>query len=321
MRTATAMALAILAAIVAVGCSGASEADKYPTRQMSYLIPFDPGGQSDVEARLQQPLLERALGQKVNIEYKPGGGGAVGWAEMVRGKPDGYQITNVILPAIVQLPMTQDSGFKTDQILSVAMYHRAPTLMLVREDNPFKDVKDLIAAAKKDPGKLKFGTTGRTAFSNLQAMRLAQMTGITYEMVPFTGTAPMMTALLGGHIDVAVSMLNDGVAFKGQARGVAVASEKRSESAPEIPTFKEQGIDLVAATIRGIGVPAGTPDSISRKLEKVMLEVLKNPEYIKAQIKTGFEPAAMGIEDAKAETKKQADEAIPLLKELGVYKQ
>lgn len=273
----------------------------YPTRQITYMVTFDPGGQSDVEARRQQPLLERSLGQRVVITYKPGGGGALGWAEMVRGRPDGYVITGINLPQISILPLLQDVGFQTDQILPVALFHRTPMLVVVRKDSPFKTVKEFIEAAKKNPGKIKMAATGTNGLGHVAAMRIGKLAGITTEYVPFTGNAPLMTALIGGHVDVAITVSSDAVAYQDQAIPLGIASEKRIDILPAVPTLKEQGVDFSEASYRGVAVPVGTPDPIVRKLEKVFLEtVCNNAEYVAMQKKGGYEPIAMGVEEAKA---------------------
>ncbi|MHB0869920.1 MAG: tripartite tricarboxylate transporter substrate binding protein, partial [Chloroflexota bacterium] len=116
---ATLVSLAVVVTAVA-GCGSLGGGEKFPTKQITYMVTFDPGGQSDREARRQQPLLEKALGQKVVIDYKVGGGGAMGWAEAARGKADGYQITGINIPHIILQPMQQDVGYKTEQLLPIS---------------------------------------------------------------------------------------------------------------------------------------------------------------------------------------------------------
>src|SRR5512139_2789478 len=121
-----------------------SQAQAYPTRQLTYLITFDPGGQSDVEARRQQPDLSRILGQQVIIDYKVGGGGALGWRELVKSKPDGYVFAGFNIPHVILQPLQQQVGYKTEQLVPVALFQRTPIGLAVPENSPYKTLKDFI---------------------------------------------------------------------------------------------------------------------------------------------------------------------------------
>jgi tripartite-type tricarboxylate transporter receptor subunit TctC len=292
----------------------------YPTRQLTYLVTWDPGGQSDVEARRQQPLLEKILGQKVNVTYRPGGAGAIGWAEMVRARPDGYQITGINVPQISILPMLQDVGFKTEQVLPVNLFHWTPNLLAGRKDAPYKTMKELVEYAKANPGKVRIASTGTNSLGHTAALLVSKASGAKFEYVPFTGTAPLMTALLGGHIDVAITVSSDAVSFGDRVNVLGMASQKRSEFLPNVPTLKEQGVDVTTGSYRGVAVPVGTPDPIVRKLEKAFLEICKNAEYVETQKKGGYEPIAMGVEESKAEIARMAGLFRGTFQEMGLLK-
>ena len=292
----------------------------YPTRQITYMVTWDPGGQSDIEARRQQPLLEKLLGQKVNINYRPGGAGAIGWAEMVRSRPDGYLIAGINVPQISILPMLQDVGFKTEQILPVNLFHWTPNLWAGRKDAPYTTMKELVTYAKANPGKVKMASTGTNSLGHTAALLVGKAAGITFEYVPFTGTAPMMTALLGGHIDVAITVSSDAVSFGDRVHALGMGSQKRSEFLPNVPTLREQGVDVTTGSYRGVGVPVGTPDPIVRKLEKAFLEICKNAEYVETQKKGGYEPIAMGVEESKAEIARMAGLFRTTFTEMGILK-
>jgi tripartite-type tricarboxylate transporter receptor subunit TctC len=293
------MVLAIFASLWTSLAAAAGE-ENYPTRKITYLLVFDPGGQSDIEARRQQPHLEKLLGQKIVIDYKVGGGGTVGWAEMVRGKPDGYQITGINTPPIISQPLAQNVGYKTEQILPIVLFHRTPLTFAVSKKSPYNSIKDYIEAARKNPGKVTIGGTGTNSGSHLTAVRFRKLAGVEIEYVPFTGNAPLMTALMGGHVDAVVGVSNDMVRFANEVRTLAIATENRFFALPEVPTLKEQGIDLEEATYRGVAVPTGTPEPIVRKLEKVFLEICKMSEVSEGQKKEGFEPTAIGVDESKA---------------------
>jgi tripartite-type tricarboxylate transporter receptor subunit TctC len=312
--------MAGLTLVALLGVAVPALAGEYPTRQITYLVTWDPGGQSDVEARRQQPLLEKALGQKVNITYRPGGAGAVGWSEMVRGRPDGYQITGINVPQISILPMLQDVGFKTEQILTINMFHWTPHLLAGRKDAPYKNMKELVEYAKGNPGKVKFASTGTNSLGHVAAMLIRKAAGISFEYVPFTGTAPMMTALLGGHIDVAITVSSDAVTFQDRINALGIASEKRSELLPNLPTMREQGVELTTGSYRGVAVPVGTPDPVVRKLEQAFLDICRNVEYVDTQKKGGYEPIAMGVEESKVVIARNAALFRGVFEEMGILK-
>lgn len=288
---------------MATGC-GKSQSqkaeDKYPEKQITYLITFDPGGQSDREARRQQPLLEKILGQKIVIDYKVGGGGAVGWSELVRSKPDGYTIAGFNLPHIILQPMQQETGYKTEQIVPVALFQSTPLGLAVLKDSPYKTLEDFLNAAKQKPGEISIGGSGTFSGHQMATLRLEKLAGTKFKYVPFTGSAPQMTAFLGGHVNAVFANSDDLVKQKDKIRVLAFASNERFEAFSEVPTFKEKGFDLVEAIDRGVAVPPGTPDSIIKKLEAAFLEIAKNPDIQAQMKKEGFVPIAMGHEECKA---------------------
>ncbi|QGP92909.1 Tripartite tricarboxylate transporter family receptor [Neomoorella glycerini] len=285
--------------------------DKYPEKQITYLITFDPGGQSDREARRQQPLLEKILGQKVIIDYKVGGGGAVGWSELARSKPDGYTIAGFNLPHIILQPMQQATGYKTEQIVPVALFQSTPLGLAVLKDSPYKTLEDFLNAAKQKPGEISIGGSGTFSGHQMGTLRLEKLTGTKFKYVPFTGSAPQMTAFLGGHVDAVFANSDDLVKQKDKIRILAFAGKERFEAFPDAPTFKEKGIDLVEAIDRGVAVPPGTPDNIIKKLEAAFLEIAKNPDIQAQMKKEGFVPIAMGHDECKAYIEKMT----------GIYKE
>ncbi len=297
--------VATLLVLVALALSlfaqtGWCQSTSYPTRQLTYLIPFDPGGQSDVEARRQQPHLSRILGQQVLVDYKVGGGGALGWRELARSKPDGYLFCGFNIPHTILHPLQQEVGYKTDQLVPVALFQRTPLGLAVPANSPYKTLKEFIDAAKKDPGKLSVGGSSFFSGPHFSALLFEKLAGIKLSYVPFTGAAPQVTALLGGHTDAGMTFSNDLVRFKDKLRVLAMATDERFQDFPDVPTFKELGFDVVEAVDRGVVVPLKTPPEIIAKLEAAFLEIARNPE-IQAQMKEqGFVPLAMGAAETKA---------------------
>src|SRR5512138_1080228 len=226
-----------LVAMVAAAATSAFAAADYPTKQITYQITFDPGGQSDREARRQQPHLERLLNQKVLIDYKVGGGGALGWRELTRASPDGYFISGFNIPHIILQPMQQEVGYKTELIVPVAIFQRTPLALIVGANSPFKTVQEFVEFAKKNPGAVTLGGTGPFSNHHMATLRLQKVSGTKLTYVPFTGSAPMMTAVLGGHVSGTFANSDDIVRFKGQVRVLGFATEQRFPDFPDVPTF------------------------------------------------------------------------------------
>jgi len=279
---------------------GAQQEKPFPTRQVNYMICFDPGGQSDRVARLQQPLLEKALKQKVIIDYKVGGGGALGWRELTRAKPDGYTVAGFNIPHIILQPLQQEVGYKTEQIVPVVIFQKTPLSLAVLKTSPHKTYKEFIDHAKNNPGKVTVGGSGTFSGYHMAALRLEKLAGVKLTYVPFTGTAPQITAFLGGHIDAIIGTSDDLTIHRDKVRVFAFATDKRFSGFPDVPTFKELKIDLVEAVDRGVAVPPKTPDYIIKKLEAAYLDVAKSPEIQAEMKRQGFIPVAIGHEESKA---------------------
>ncbi|MBI5905685.1 MAG: tripartite tricarboxylate transporter substrate binding protein [Deltaproteobacteria bacterium] len=281
-----------------------SEEKAYPARQINYLVCFDPGGQSDREARRQQPLLEKYLGQKVIIDYKIGGGGALGWRELTRAKPDGYTIAGFNIPHVILQPLQQDVGYKTEQIVPVFIFHKTPLALAVLATSPYKTIQELIDHAKKNPGAVTVGGSGSFSGYHMATLRFEKLIGAKLTYVPFTGAAPQMTNFLGGHVVAVFGASDDLTRYKDKVRVLGFATEKRFPGFPDSPTLKEQGFDMVEGVDRGIAVPPNTPPAVIKKLESAFLDIAKRPEFQEEQRKGGFVPLAMGHEEVKAYMKK-----------------
>jgi len=277
---------------------------EYPTKSITYLVTFDPGGQSDREARRQQPLLEKILGVKIVIDYKVGGGGALGWSELVRSKPDGYLLAGINIPHIILQPLQQKTGYTTEQIVPVSLFQRTPLGLAVLKKSPYKTLKEFLEAAKNKPGDITIGGSGTFSGHHIATLRLQKLTGAKFNYVPFTGAAPQITAFLGGHVMAIFGNSDDLVKHSDNIRVLAIADEKRFPAFPDTITFKEAGIDLIESIDRGVGLPPGTPDFVINKLEAAFLEISKNPDIQQQMKKEGFVPLTMGHKESKAHIEK-----------------
>lgn len=281
-----------------------SEVKPYPSHPITYMVCFDPGGQSDREARRQAPLLEKILGQKVIIDYKIGGGGALGWRELTRAKPDGYTMAGFNIPHVILQPLQQDVGYKTEQIVPVFIFHKTPLALAVLSTSPYKTVNDLISYAKKNPGAVTVGGSGSFSGYHMATLRFEKLIGAKLTYVPFTGAAPQMTSFLGGHVVAVFGASDDLTRYKDKVRVLGFATEKRFPGFPDAPTLKEQGFDMVEGVDRGIAVPPNTPANVIKTLEAAFMDIARRPEFQEEQRKGGFIPLAMGHEEVKAYMKK-----------------
>ena len=275
----------------------AQAADDFPTRPMTYMITFNPGGQSDREARRQEPLLKELLGQNVIIDYKVGGGGALGWKELVTSEPDGYTFAGFNIPHTILQPMLQDVGYKTDQLIPVCIFQRTYLGLAVPLDSPYKTYEEFIAAAKKAPGKMKLCGSGSLSGHHIALLSLQKQAGVRITYIPETGSATQMTGFLGGHYDAIIANSDDLVRFRDKARILAVTSAERLKLFPDVPTFKAKNLDIVLSIDRGVALPPGTPDNVVRTLEKAFIDIANRPEVIEAQTREGFTPVAMGHDE------------------------
>ncbi|MGI9417315.1 MAG: tripartite tricarboxylate transporter substrate binding protein [Geminicoccaceae bacterium] len=274
-----------LAAGLLAAPAGAAD---YPAKSVSYIIPFGPGGESDITARHQQPFFKKIFGQDLVISYKPGGGGAVGWAQLNSMKADGYTIMGINLPHIIIKPRQKKVGFTTQDIAGVYMFHYTPDAIVVPQDSPFKTVQDLIDFAKKNPGKVTFSGSGKGTANHLAQVNFDRLAGVKTTYVAFKGTGASVQALLGKQVRGQWGYTSVGAKHAGKVRLLAVAMEKRHPRFPDVPTFKELGFDMVSGAYRGIAVPKSTPEPVRKKLSEMIGKINADPEFQKRMLNDGF---------------------------------
>ena len=261
---------------------------EYPDRPITYIIPFNPGGESDITARLQEPVLEKILGVDINVTHKPGGGGAVAWSEFQRtAKPDGYTLIGVNIPHIIGQPLLRkDTGYETNGFDLIMWFHFTPNALIVRADSPFKTLKDFIDYAKAHPKVVTVGGSGSYSANHLETLRLEREAGIKLTYIPHTGTGPLAPAILGGHLTALMNYSMLPVQLGDKVRVLAVASDERVETLPNAPTFKEQGYDIIGGAFRGVAAPKGTPKEITAKLADAFTKT--NKKIAAKQVPLGF---------------------------------
>ena len=272
-----------------------------PDRNVMYWQAFPPGGESDLSARHQQVVLKKKCPAiETIIQYKAGAGGALMWTQMNQLPPDGANVVGVNLPHIVFQPIEGTVQYKTQDVTPVFWFHFTPDILVVPESSPIKNFQDFLKTAKANPGKLNFGGSGLNSANHAAHERLNAAFGIKSVYVAFKGTGGMGTTVLGGQVDGAITYVPFASANKTRIRPLAVAMEKRHPLMPDVPTFRELGVDWVDGAYRGIGVPKSTPPEARKRLSDMWLALNQDPEMKELAAKSGFELVNVGVEQMDA---------------------
>ena len=290
------MRMLVVAACLAI--SPLAAAQSCPDRNLNYWQAFPAGGESDLSARHQQVVLKkRCPAIETIIQYKPGAGGGLMWSQMNQLAGDGLNIVGVNLPHIVFQPIEGQVQYKTDDVTPVFWFHYTPDALVVLESSPIKTLQDFVKAAKADPAKLSLGGSGLNSANHAAHERMNAAFGVKTTYVPFKGTGDMTTAVLGGHVNGAMSYTAFAINNKGKLRALAVAMDKRHPLLPDAPTFRELGVDWVDGAYRGIGVPKSTPAEAKKRLSDLWRALNNDPEMKELAAKSGFELVNVGSEE------------------------
>ena len=282
-----------LAALALLAAPTADSQDVFPSRPIRFIVPNPPGGGNDLLAREIGQELQKRLGQPVVIDNRPGAGGNIGADAVAKSPPDGYTIlmaanTFVMNPHLVkQIPFDVQKDFTP-----ITLAATIPIALVVNPDVPAKTVKELIAYAKANPGKLNYASPGSGAPQHLSAELFKTMAQVDMVHVPFKGAGQMVPELLAGRVEVLFGAINSLLPHMkaGKLRGLAVAGAKRTPVAPELPTVMEAGLPGYEVDIWfGILAPAGLPPDVARKLNAEILAVLSSPEFAQRMAVHGME--------------------------------
>jgi tripartite-type tricarboxylate transporter receptor subunit TctC len=308
-----------IAAAIALAAPLAMSAG-YPDKTVNYIIPFGPGGESDVSARLQEPVFKKITGQGLAIQYKAGAGGAAGWSQLNSMAGDGYTVMGTNLPHIVLQPLEKDVGYKTDDITTVFWFHYTPDALLVPADSPFKTLKDFVEGAKKAPGATTLSGSGTNSANHLAQRQFDKMAGIKTTYVPFGGTGPSNTALLGKQVAGSWGYTTVQMQLGAQVRCLAVAMEQRHPKLPDCPTFKESGYNLVGGAYRGVAVPKSTPPDVQAKMADTLAKINADPAFIQKMEEGGFAMLNVGPDKMGAFMSGIQARYEALAKDMGIVK-
>ena len=308
------MGVLAFAALGAMSSSAAAQ-DTWPSKPITYVVPFAPGGNTDTLARIIGQKLSQALGQPVVVENKPGAGGNIGSDYVAKAKPDGYTIlggtisSHAINPSVYpKMPYDAVKSFEP-----VILIGSGPLVLATGVNTPYKTVQDVIAAAKAKPGSLSFASAGNGTSPHMagELFKIATSTDLTH--VPYKGSGPALTDVVAGNVPLIFdTMLVLGGQIKaGKLRPIAVAAPKRIASLPNVPTFAEVGVPgFDVASWQAVFAPAGTPKPIVQRLNADIAKILKMPDVVARLEELGIDPAAgppeqLG-EDQKSEIAKWA---------------
>lgn len=286
--------------LIAVTCllaGSAAWAQTCPDRNVLYWQAFPPGGESDISARHQQLVLKRKCSAiETVIQYKPGAGGGLMWSQMNTLPGDGLNVVGINLPHIALQPLEGQVQYKTEDVTPVFWFHYTPDALVVRESSKIKTFQDFVRAAKDTAGKMSLGGSGLNSANHAAHERFNAAFGVKTTYVPFKGTGDMVNSLLGGHVDGAMSFTAFALNSKGSVRALAVAMDKRHPLLPDVPTFRELGVDWVDGAYRGIGVPKSTPVEARKRISDLWMAVNFDPEMKELAAKSGFELINIGVD-------------------------
>lgn len=284
------------------GLSAAAQA-KYPDKPIKILVGFAAGGPTDVIARLIGSRMEKILGQPIIIDNKPGGGSNIASTEAARAKPDGYTLFVGTVANATNMSVYKKLNYDTERdFIPISQLVSSPSVLVVTNGLPVKNLKELIAYAKANPGKLTFASSGAGGSPHLAGEMLKQRAGIDALHIPYKGAAPAMNDVTGGTVSMGFKTASGvtGAILAGRVRAIAIASNQRLPQLPDVPTLAELGFkDFEVSSWSGLFAPKGTPPEIINTLAKATIEVIKSPDVHKQLEAMGAIPVGSTPEEFK----------------------
>ncbi len=302
--------LPVLVALMVLTAPALSvRAQEFPAKPIELVIPFGPGGSHDLTARAIASVAQQYLGQPLLVTLKPGGGGAVGSQFVIRAKPDGYTLILGGTGPNTIFALVQKAPIGPEQFTPVARINYSPPVLTVRSEAPWKSLGELLEYAKKNPGKLNFANTGTWGAADLPMRQLAHAASIEYNNIPYDGGGPALLALLGGHADASflfTAQLLPQIAA-GKLRALAVTDTKRIADLPNVPTLREQGVDVTFTMWRAVLAPKGTPPAIVDKLEGAFRRIVEDKSFLALVRQLGDEVQFQGGKEFAATWRQEWD--------------
>lgn len=276
----------VVAGVISAFALSATAQAAYPDKPVRVVVGFSAGGTTDVIARIMAKELTQELGQSFVIENKPGGGSNIATDYVARATPDGYTVLFVAVTSAINQTLYKNVNFDlTKDFTPVALGAKVPNVLVINPQVPVKSVQELVDYAKKNPGKLAFASSGSGTSIHMAGELFKQRAGIDVLHVPYKGSAPAITDLIGGQVQFMFDNMPSSWPHvqSGKLRALAVTTTDRSKSAPDLPTMQESGFEKFdVSSWFGMIAPAGTPPEVIEKLNAAMNKALDKPEVIKA---------------------------------------
>jgi tripartite-type tricarboxylate transporter receptor subunit TctC len=311
-----------LGALAALGPMNAAQAQNFPTKPITLIVPWPAGGSTDVLLRALATATEKHLGQPIVIENRPGAAGTLGPIKMANeASPDGHTITQIPI-TMFRIPVMTKSSFDPVKELTYIIALTGYTFgVVVREDAPWKTFAELVADAKANPGKINYGTPGAGSSLHIGMEQIAKQSGVKWTHVPHKGGAELNAALLGGHIDaIADSTSWAALVNSGDFRLLVIWSPNRSRNWPNAPTLKEEGVNLILNSPYGVAGPKGMDPKVVKALADAFAKGVKEPSYAEALKKFDQELAFLDTAAYEKHVVEQIEEAKTQVQELGLGK-
>ncbi len=302
--------------------AGAARADTWPSKPISLIVPFPAGGTTDVLARALAERLTTVLGQTVIVESKPGAGATVGADYVAKARPDGYTLLvgavhhTIASSVYKKLPYDFQKDFAP--LTTIAM---VPNVLVVNASSPAKNVADLVALAKAAKPELSYGSNGNGTAQHLIGTQFENLTGANLLHIPYKGSGPLTTDLLGGQVTMSFDTITPVLPHikAGKLRALAVTTAKRSSALPEVPTLAESGLkEFDIGTWFGVLAPVGTPKDVQAKLAAEMVKIIHSPEFKKRMDEIGAEPIGNTPEQMSRQIKDETEKFAKLVKRANV---
>jgi len=297
----------------------------YPNKPITVIVPFSAGGGMDLLARTMEKMAPKYLGQPLVVVNKPGGSGTIGWNELVTATPDGYTLGISAIDVLLQ-PLYGATKYHYPTALEpIAQFTILSNVMVVEANQPWQDVDSVIKYAKQHPGQLKFGHSGIGSPSHIIGETFAKFTDVNIEQVPFHGASESTAALLGNHIQIAFT--NPATVKEqiknGTLRALATTGDQRltDPDLAQIPTFKEQGVDIISTTWIGVAGPKDLSPEIKAKLEEGFKSIVADPEFKTNIENLGLQVEYLNSEDSKEKWRTDGDKLAKTIQETGILEQ
>ncbi len=319
--TSRSSALALLGMSFVIGV-GSAAAQNYPTRAIRIIVPFAPGGATDVVLRLLAPRLSENLGQQVVVDNRPGGAATIGMDITAKAAPDGYTLGVATLTFSINPNLFSKLPYNTEKDLApVSLIAIVPLVLSVHPSVPVRSVKELIAFAKARPGSLNYSSSGNASASQMAAELFSSMSGIRIVHVPYQGGGPALLAILSGQVSILAGAIPVMQPYfqSGKLVGLGVTTATRDPAIPDIPTIAEAGVPgYESREWQGIVVPAGTPSAVISRLNQAFVKVLTAPELKERFAAAGAHPVGSTPDELAAHIKKEIAIMGKLVKIAGI---